>query len=50
MRKTPRWLKSVIAEADKTAVKLPYERGNRRPSWERDAAAQPAALKKLKTA
>ncbi|NQZ72582.1 MAG: hypothetical protein HRT60_05880 [Dinoroseobacter sp.] len=49
MRKTPRWLKSVIAEADKTAVKLPFERGNRRPSWVRETA-QPAAIKKLKTA
>ena len=50
MRKTPRWLKSVIAEADKTAVKMPYERGNRRPSWVRDTDTQPAAIKKLKTA
>lgn len=49
MRKTPRWLKSVIAEADKTAVKMPYERGNRRPSWVREAA-QSTATPKLKTA
>ena len=49
MRKTPRWLKSVIAEANKAAVKLPYERDARRPSWEREAAVAPAP-KKLKTA
>ncbi len=49
MRKTPRWLKSVIAEADKTTAKLPYERGNRRPAWVREAAQSPAPSK-LKTA
>lgn len=50
MLKPKRWLSSVIAEADKTTVKMPYERGNRCPSWARDKATAAPAGKKLKTA
>ena len=39
MRKLPRWLESVIAEADKTTVQMPYARGTRTPMWKRDEEA-----------
>jgi len=50
MPKTKRWLETALAEAEKTAVKLPFTRGNRRPIWQRDAATQQPAMKKAASA
>lgn len=37
MRETPRWMTAVLEEAEKTEIRLPFERGNRRPIAERRA-------------
>lgn len=36
MRKLPRWMESVIAEADKNSTPMPYARGTRTPMWKRE--------------
>lgn len=42
MRETPRWITAVLEEAEATEIRLPFERGNRRPIADRraDSAAQ----------
>ncbi len=36
MSKLPRWLESVIAEAETNSVAMPYARGNRTPKSKRE--------------
>ncbi|MGH1331244.1 MAG: hypothetical protein ACRBBK_10205 [Paracoccaceae bacterium] len=48
MQKNSRWMKSMIAEAKKTEVELPWARGARRVGFQAARAAQ--ALKAPKAA